>query len=177
MTRPPHRGVQALEVLPDGVGEGVEAYGPGAELVGPGRFLARRARADRAGGDEGEFEVRGDSPAYCPRRALASPPTDAARGGLLPGLCAGDFLQQRVEKLRVAVVVEADLRAGHASGVQAVAGAGVSGVEALEVLCVRGGFLDAVKERGELAGGQVGLSGGGEGASCGPLVGVHERLP
>lgn len=63
------------------------------------------------------------------------------RVGLLPGLCVGEFLQQCVEELRVAVVVEADLCAGHAGGVQAVAGGGVSGVETLKVLCVRGGSL------------------------------------
>ncbi|MFD9193258.1 hypothetical protein ACFWCA_34280 [Streptomyces phaeochromogenes] len=53
----------------------------------------------------------------------------------------------------------------------------MSRVEALEVLCVRGGFLGAVEERGELTGGEVGVAGGGEGALHGPLAGVHGRLP
>lgn len=92
-------------------------------------------------------------------------------------LCVGEFLQQRVEELRVAVVVEANLCAGHGGGVQAVAGGGMSWVEALEVLYVRDGFLGAVKERGELTGGEVGVASGGEGALHGPLVGVHGRLP
>lgn len=98
-------------------------------------------------------------------------------GGLLPGLCVGEFLQQRVKELRVAVLVETNPCAGHASGVQAVAGGGVSGVKALEVLCVRDGFFGAVEERGELTGGELGVAGGGEGALHGSVVGVHGRLP
>lgn len=98
--------------------------------------------------------------------------------GLLSlGLRVGEFLQQRVEELWVALFVEADPGTGHASGVQAVAGGGVLGVEALEMLRMRSGLLDAIKKRGELTCGEVGAAGGGEGAVHGPHVGVHGRLP
>ncbi|MGC9499241.1 hypothetical protein [Streptomyces sp. WG7] len=56
------RGVEALEVLPDRVGEGAEVDRPGADLLGPGGLLARRTRGDRASGGKSEFEVAGIHP-------------------------------------------------------------------------------------------------------------------
>ena len=76
-----------------------------------------------------------------------------------------------VSELQV-VLLEADLFTAQPGGLEAFASAGRAGVKALEVGHVWFGLLVAVEEGGQLPV-VVGAVGGGEGAACGPFIGVH----